>query len=205
LDEEDAAMEVGRAMDALKKDRESLAKKERLMDQSLKVLLFIYFQPKLQLSTSCLPTAMSSDQLLEDFTGSCMRCDTSSMRGVDTQAHHEHHDAQHLSFLRITDLLITEMVLDMMMTRMVGLMVQAINDEALAFQREKQARLNQVEVVLLLRLHQIEYLQDGQLPSDLSGALLFSNTELDKLKCRVHVSPCSYYPPPILSLHPLPL
>ena len=36
LDEEDAAMEVGRAMDALKKDRESLAKKERLMDQSLK-------------------------------------------------------------------------------------------------------------------------------------------------------------------------
>ena len=40
---------------------------------------------------------------------------------------------------------------------------------------------------MLLRLHQIEYLQDGQLPSDLSGALLFSNTELDKLKRRVHV------------------
>ncbi|KAL0027158.1 hypothetical protein WJX79_011044 [Trebouxia sp. C0005] len=97
LDEEDAAMEVGRAMDALKKDRESLAKKERLMEQSLK----------------------------------------------------------------------------------------AVNDEALAFQREKQVRLNQVEVVLLLRLHQIEYLQEGQLPSDLSGALLFSNTELDKLKHRV--------------------
>lgn len=66
--------------------------------------------------------------------------------------------------------------------------VQAINDEALAFQREKQGRLNQVEVVLLLRLHQIEYLQDGQLPSDLSGALLFSTAELDKLKRRVHVS-----------------
>lgn len=31
-------MEVGRAMDTLKKDRESLAKKERLMDQSLKVI-----------------------------------------------------------------------------------------------------------------------------------------------------------------------
>ena len=44
--------------------------------------------------------------------------------------------------------------------------------------------------MLLLRLHQIEYLQDGQLPSDLSGALLFSNTELDKLKHRVHVSVC---------------
>lgn len=66
--------------------------------------------------------------------------------------------------------------------------MQAINDEALAFQREKQARLNQVEVVLLLRLHQIHLLQDGQLPSDLSGALLFSNAELDKLKSRVHVS-----------------
>ena len=67
------------------------------------------------------------------------------------------------------------------------LAVQAINDEALAFQREKQARLNQVEVVLLLHLHQIDYLQDGQLPSDLSGALLFSTAELDKLKRRVHV------------------
>ena len=70
------------------------------------------------------------------------------------------------------------------------MVVQAINDESLAFQREKQGRLNQVEVVLLLRLHQIQYLQDGQLPSDLSGALLFSNTELDKLKRRVQVSFC---------------
>ena len=69
-----------------------------------------------------------------------------------------------------------------------SLLLQAVNDEALAFQREKQVRLNQVEGVLLLRLHQIEYLQDGQLPSDLSGALLFSNTELDKLKHRVRVS-----------------
>lgn len=30
-------MDVGRALDALKKDRESLAKKERVMDQGLKV------------------------------------------------------------------------------------------------------------------------------------------------------------------------
>ena len=37
LDEEDAAVEVGKAMEQLKKERESLAKKERLMDQSLKV------------------------------------------------------------------------------------------------------------------------------------------------------------------------
>ena len=37
LDEEDAGMEVGRSMDQIKKDRESLAKKERLMDQALKV------------------------------------------------------------------------------------------------------------------------------------------------------------------------
>lgn len=80
--------------------------------------------------------------------------------------------------------------------------MQAINDEALAFQREKQGRLNQVEVVLLLRLHQIEYLQDGQLPSDLSGALLFSTAELDKLKRRVHVSPVSscYYARRVLKL-----
>lgn len=37
LDEEDAGMEVGRGMEQVKKDRESLAKKERLMDQALKV------------------------------------------------------------------------------------------------------------------------------------------------------------------------
>lgn len=42
--------------------------------------------------------------------------------------------------------------------------------------------------MVLLRMHQIEYLQDGQLPEDLSGALLFSSTQLAKLKRRVHVS-----------------
>ena len=39
LDEEDAGMEVGRSMEQVKKDRESLAKKERIMDQALKVPL----------------------------------------------------------------------------------------------------------------------------------------------------------------------
>lgn len=58
----------------------------------------------------------------------------------------------------------------------------------MAFQREKQGRLNQVEVVVLLRLQQIDFLQDGQLPEDLSGALLFSTAQLDKLKKRVQVS-----------------
>ena len=73
-------------------------------------------------------------------------------------------------------------------TPSVHMAMQAISDEALAFQREKQARLNQVEVVLLLRLHQVHILQEnGQVPSDLSGALLFSSAELDKLKRRVHV------------------
>lgn len=39
LEEEEAAADVGRSMEQLKKDRESLAKKERLMDQVLKVHL----------------------------------------------------------------------------------------------------------------------------------------------------------------------
>ena len=74
------------------------------------------------------------------------------------------------------------------LVQLLPLAVQAISDEALAFQREKQTRLNQVEVVLLLSLHQIQFLQEnGQVPSDLSGALLFSSAELDKLKRRVHV------------------
>ena len=67
------------------------------------------------------------------------------------------------------------------------MLVQAISDEAVAFQREKQVRLNQVEVVLLLRLHQIHIPHHAHLPSHLSEALLFSNAQLDKLKRRVHV------------------
>ena len=55
------------------------------------------------------------------------------------------------------------------------------------FQREKQASLNEIDVMVMLRAHQIEYLVDQRLPTDLSQALVFSNTELLRLRNRIDV------------------
>jgi hypothetical protein len=52
-----------------------------------------------------------------------------------------------------------------------------------------QAALNEIESVVLLRAHQIECLVDGRLPTDLSGALVFSNAELARLRARIDVRP----------------
>ncbi|KAM9695944.1 cilia- and flagella-associated protein 44 [Dama dama] len=59
-------------------------------------------------------------------------------------------------------------------------------EEALeAYQREKQQRLNELLVVIPLKLHQIEYVLFGELPSDLSGTLVFSNRSLGRLQERI--------------------
>ncbi|XP_070322028.1 cilia- and flagella-associated protein 44 isoform X2 [Odocoileus virginianus] len=59
-------------------------------------------------------------------------------------------------------------------------------EEALeAYQREKQQRLNELLVVIPLKLHQIEYVLFGELPSDLSGTLVFSNHSLGRLQERI--------------------
>lgn len=55
------------------------------------------------------------------------------------------------------------------------------------FQREKQARLNEIEVMVMLYAHQIEYLEDDCLPADMSNAVLFSNEELARLRRRIDV------------------
>lgn len=44
----------------------------------------------------------------------------------------------------------------------------AIQQDITEFQREKQGRLNQIDVIVSLRMHQIEFLVDGRLPADLS-------------------------------------
>ncbi|XP_074260450.1 cilia- and flagella-associated protein 44 isoform X3 [Saimiri boliviensis] len=60
-------------------------------------------------------------------------------------------------------------------------------EEALeAYQREKQQRLNELLVVIPLKLHQIEYVVFGEIPSDLSGTLVFSNHALRRLQERIH-------------------
>nr|XP_019590423.1 PREDICTED: cilia- and flagella-associated protein 44 isoform X2 [Rhinolophus sinicus] len=59
-------------------------------------------------------------------------------------------------------------------------------EEALeAYQREKQQRLNELLVVIPLKLHQIEHVVFGEIPSDLSGTLVFSNHSLRRLQERI--------------------
>jgi len=55
------------------------------------------------------------------------------------------------------------------------------------FQKEKQARLNEIEVMVMLHAHQIEYLEDDRLPADMSQAVIFSNSELARLRRRIDV------------------
>ncbi|XP_072470087.1 cilia- and flagella-associated protein 44 [Notamacropus eugenii] len=59
-------------------------------------------------------------------------------------------------------------------------------EEALeAYQREKQQRLNELLVVIPLKLHQIECVEFGEIPQDLSNALVFSNSSLQRLQERI--------------------
>ncbi|XP_045758828.1 cilia- and flagella-associated protein 44 [Mirounga angustirostris] len=61
-----------------------------------------------------------------------------------------------------------------------------VAEEALeAYQREKQQRLNELLVVIPLKLHQVEYVAFGEIPNDLSGTLVFSNYSLGRLQERI--------------------
>ncbi|XP_034565559.1 cilia- and flagella-associated protein 44 [Notolabrus celidotus] len=51
--------------------------------------------------------------------------------------------------------------------------------------REKQKKMNELDVVVPLRLNQIEFLTDGSVPSDLSPALVLDRTELKRLEERI--------------------
>ncbi|KAF1668204.1 Cilia- and flagella-associated protein 44, partial [Aptenodytes patagonicus] len=54
------------------------------------------------------------------------------------------------------------------------------------FQWEKQQRLNELYVVVPLKLHQVvEYLVNGEMPSDFSQALVFTNQSLEYLQKRM--------------------
>ena len=63
--------------------------------------------------------------------------------------------------------------------------VKAINAEIISFQKEKQAKLNEIVLVVTLKMHQIEYLVESKLPLDLSEALVFPKTTLKRLEDRV--------------------
>ncbi|KAJ3102122.1 Cilia- and flagella-associated protein 44 [Phlyctochytrium planicorne] len=53
------------------------------------------------------------------------------------------------------------------------------------FQTQKQQKLNELDVVVPLRLHQVQLLEKNAIPQDLSQALVFVNDGLIKLKSRI--------------------
>jgi hypothetical protein len=53
------------------------------------------------------------------------------------------------------------------------------------FQSLKQQKLNELDVVVPLRLHQIQWVENRALPADLSPSLVFVNEGLQKLKNRI--------------------
>ncbi|XP_015497348.1 cilia- and flagella-associated protein 44 isoform X1 [Parus major] len=59
------------------------------------------------------------------------------------------------------------------------------NRELEAFQWEKLHRLNELYVVVPLRLHQVQCLVDGEMPRDFSHTLVFTNESLQYLKKRI--------------------
>ncbi|XP_055965110.1 cilia- and flagella-associated protein 44 [Sorex fumeus] len=69
--------------------------------------------------------------------------------------------------------------------KIVGTNLNAAEEALEAYQREKQKQLNELLVVIPLKLHQIEYLTFGEIPNDLSGALVFSNSSLSRLQERI--------------------
>ncbi|NXY32306.1 CFA44 protein, partial [Pomatorhinus ruficollis] len=59
------------------------------------------------------------------------------------------------------------------------------NRELEAFQWEKLHRLNELDVVVPLRLHQVHCLVDGEMPRDFSHTLVFTNQSLQYLRKRI--------------------
>ncbi|XP_051907853.1 cilia- and flagella-associated protein 44-like [Hippocampus zosterae] len=67
----------------------------------------------------------------------------------------------------------------------VKISLKAAEDDLEEVNREKQQKMNQLDVVVPLRLHQIEIDISGQVPSDLSPALVLTRMELQRLQERV--------------------
>eukprot|EP00958_Prasinococcus_capsulatus_P003259 scaffold302_cov397-Prasinococcus_capsulatus_cf.AAC.7 len=63
--------------------------------------------------------------------------------------------------------------------------LKAIDKEMQELQKQKQNKLNHIDVVVALKMHQIEYLWNGAVPDDLSQGLVFSRTALQCLRSRV--------------------
>nr|CAB3230210.1 WD repeat-containing protein 52-like [Phallusia mammillata] len=58
-------------------------------------------------------------------------------------------------------------------------------DDLEAFQVEKQGKLNELDVVVPLRFHQVEHVYNATIPPDLSSCLVFANSSLTALQRRI--------------------
>uniref|UniRef100_A0A3B3BSQ8 Cilia and flagella associated protein 44 n=1 Tax=Oryzias melastigma TaxID=30732 RepID=A0A3B3BSQ8_ORYME len=62
---------------------------------------------------------------------------------------------------------------------------QRVEEEFGLINKEKLQKMNKLDVVIAFRLHQIKFLSNGSVPSDLSEALVLDKSEMDRLKRRV--------------------
>ena len=53
------------------------------------------------------------------------------------------------------------------------------------FQKEKQKKLNDLDIVVTLNFNQLQLTEKGYLPSDLSEALVFDSRNLERLQSRI--------------------
>lgn len=63
--------------------------------------------------------------------------------------------------------------------------LRATETEIQEFQTQKQQKLNELDVIVTLHLHQIQFTERGALPADLGPALVFVNEGLLKLRNRI--------------------
>lgn len=72
--------------------------------------------------------------------------------------------------------------------KMVEQSLAAINCEMNSFQKEKQGKLNELDVTVMLTMNQVEYLIEDKVPNDVSGAVLINREVLGQLNRRILVS-----------------
>ncbi|XP_073525464.1 cilia- and flagella-associated protein 44-like [Phyllobates terribilis] len=69
--------------------------------------------------------------------------------------------------------------------KIVEVTLKTAEGELEVLQREKQQKLNELYVVVPLKLHQVDYIINGEIPSDLSQGLVFTNHYLEALQLRI--------------------
>ncbi|KAH6585557.1 hypothetical protein BASA50_001166 [Batrachochytrium salamandrivorans] len=69
--------------------------------------------------------------------------------------------------------------------RVIGISLKVAEDEIQDFQTQKQRKLNELDVVVPLKFHQIQHLERNMIPSDLSVTLVFVNAGLSKFYNRI--------------------